>query len=78
MKEPGGAVSDFCRELDLLTKAATSLYLRRCCRSDCLLEGEVTVIAGVAIRHLRLAPFEPSAALKLKMALLWADRDLPK
>jgi HPr kinase/phosphorylase len=39
---------------------------------------ERTVIAGVAVRRLRLAPFEPSAALKLKMALLWADRDLPK
>jgi serine kinase of HPr protein (carbohydrate metabolism regulator) len=39
---------------------------------------ERTLIAGVAVRHLRLAPFEPSAALKLKMALLWADRDLPK
>jgi serine kinase of HPr protein (carbohydrate metabolism regulator) len=38
---------------------------------------ERTVIAGVQIRRLRLDPFESSAPLKLKMALLWADGDVP-
>jgi HPr kinase/phosphorylase len=38
---------------------------------------ERTVIAGVPVRMLKLDPFEPSAPLKLKMALLWADGDLP-
>jgi len=38
---------------------------------------ERTVIAGVPVRVLKLNPFEPSAPLKLKMALLWAARDLP-
>ena len=47
-------------------------------QKDDVLAKTWTLIAGVAVRHLRLAPFEPSAPLKLKMALLWADRDLPK
>ena len=38
---------------------------------------ERTVIAGVPVRVLKLDPFEASAPLKLKMALLWATRDLP-
>ena len=39
---------------------------------------ERTVIAGVRVRRLKLDPFEPSAPLKLKMALLWAGGDIPK
>ncbi len=39
---------------------------------------ERIVIAGVPVRMLKLDPFQPSAPLKLKMALLWADGDLPK
>ena len=38
---------------------------------------ERTVIAGVSVRVLKLDPFEASAPLKLKMALLWATRDVP-
>jgi HPr kinase/phosphorylase len=38
---------------------------------------ERTVIAGVPVRVLKLDPFEASAPLKLKMALLWATRDVP-
>jgi HPr kinase/phosphorylase len=38
---------------------------------------ERTVIAGVPVKLIKLDPFEPSAPLKLKMALLWAARDLP-
>ena len=38
---------------------------------------ERTMIAGAAVKLIRLDPFEASAPLKLKMALLWADRDLP-
>jgi len=38
---------------------------------------ERTVIAGVPLRVLKLDPFEASAPLKLKMALLWATRDVP-
>ncbi len=34
---------------------------------------ERTVIAGVPVRVLKLDPFEASAPVKLKMALLWAD-----
>jgi HPr kinase/phosphorylase len=38
---------------------------------------ERTVIAGIPVKLIRLDPFEASAPLKLKMALLWADSDLP-
>jgi HPr kinase/phosphorylase len=38
---------------------------------------ERTVIAGVPVPLIKLDPFEASAPLKLKMALLWATRDLP-
>lgn len=38
---------------------------------------ERTVIAGVKLRMIKLDPWEPSAPLKLKMALLWAANDLP-
>jgi HPr kinase/phosphorylase len=38
---------------------------------------ERTVIAGVPVRLIKLDPFEASAPLKLKMALLWAARDVP-
>jgi HPr kinase/phosphorylase len=38
---------------------------------------ENTVIAGVAVPLLRLAPFEPSSALKLKLALLAASLQMP-
>jgi HPr kinase/phosphorylase len=38
---------------------------------------ERTVIAGVPVRLIKLDPFEPSAPVKLKMALLWAVRDVP-
>jgi len=38
---------------------------------------ERTVIAGVPVRLIKLDPFEASAPLKLKMALLWTARDLP-
>ena len=38
---------------------------------------ERTVIAGVPVTLIKLDPFEASAPLKLKMALLWAARDLP-
>ncbi len=38
---------------------------------------ERTVIAGVPVALIKLDPFEASAPLKLKMALLWAARDLP-
>ncbi len=38
---------------------------------------ENTVIAGVAVPLLRLAPFEPSSALKLKLALLAASIQMP-
>jgi hypothetical protein len=38
---------------------------------------ENTVIAGVAVPLLRLAPFEPSSALKLKLALLSASSQRP-
>ena len=37
--------------------------------------GEKTVIAGVPVPTLKLAPFEASAPLKLKMALLRAAPD---
>jgi serine kinase of HPr protein (carbohydrate metabolism regulator) len=39
---------------------------------------ERTVIAGVPLPTLKLEPFEASAPLKLKMALLWAAKDVPK
>lgn len=39
---------------------------------------ERTVIASVPLPLLKLEPFEASAPLKLKMALLWASHDLPK
>jgi serine kinase of HPr protein (carbohydrate metabolism regulator) len=39
---------------------------------------ERTVIAGVPLPLLKLDPFQASAPLKLKMALLWAANDLPK
>ncbi|MFZ2018286.1 MAG: HPr kinase/phosphatase C-terminal domain-containing protein [Methyloceanibacter sp.] len=38
---------------------------------------ERTVIAGVPVPLIKLDPFEASAPAKLKMALLWATRDLP-
>jgi len=38
---------------------------------------ENTMIAGVAVALLRLAPFEPSSALKLKLALLSASSQMP-
>jgi HPr kinase/phosphorylase len=38
---------------------------------------ERTMIAGIPIKLIRLDPFEPSAPVKLKLALLWAERDLP-
>ena len=38
---------------------------------------ERSVIAGVPVRLIKLDPFEPSAPVKLKMALLWAARDVP-
>jgi HPr kinase/phosphorylase len=38
---------------------------------------ERTVIAGVSVKLIKLDPFEASAPLKLKMALLWAERDVP-
>ena len=38
---------------------------------------ENTMIAGVAVPLLRLAPFEPSSALKLKLALLSASSQMP-
>jgi HPr kinase/phosphorylase len=38
---------------------------------------ERTVIAGVHVPLIKLDPFEASAPLKLRMALLWAARDLP-
>src|SRR5690349_11549899 len=45
---PGGAVEAFCRILGLLTIDATSLIFLRCCRNDCLREGDTTLIAGVS------------------------------
>jgi HPr kinase/phosphorylase len=36
-----------------------------------------TMIAGIPIKLIRLDPFEASAPVKLKLALLWAERDLP-
>jgi HPr kinase/phosphorylase len=38
---------------------------------------ERTMIAGIPIKLIRLDPFEASAPVKLKLALLWAERDLP-
>jgi serine kinase of HPr protein (carbohydrate metabolism regulator) len=38
---------------------------------------ENTVIAGVAVPFLKLAPFEPSSALKLKLALLSTSSQMP-
>jgi HPr kinase/phosphorylase len=38
---------------------------------------ERTVIAGVPVKLIKLDPFEASAPVKLKMALLWAVRDVP-
>jgi HPr kinase/phosphorylase len=38
---------------------------------------ERTRIAGIPIKLIRLDPFEASAPVKLKLALLWAERDLP-
>jgi serine kinase of HPr protein (carbohydrate metabolism regulator) len=35
-----------------------------------------TEIAGIPVPLIKLDPFEASAPLKLKMALLWAERDL--
>jgi HPr kinase/phosphorylase len=38
---------------------------------------ERTMIAGIPIKLIKLDPFEASAPVKLKLALLWAERDLP-
>lgn len=38
---------------------------------------ERTVIAGVPVKLIKLDPFEASAPLKLKIALLWAEGDVP-
>ena len=38
---------------------------------------ERTVIAGTPIKLIKLDPFAASTPVKLKMALLWATRDLP-
>jgi HPr kinase/phosphorylase len=38
---------------------------------------ERTMIASIPVKLIKLDPFEASAAMKLKLALLWAERDLP-
>jgi HPr kinase/phosphorylase len=38
---------------------------------------ERTMIAGIPIKLIKLDPFEASAPVKLKLAILWAERDLP-
>jgi HPr kinase/phosphorylase len=38
---------------------------------------ERTMIAGIPIKLIKLDPFEASAPVKLKLALLWAERDVP-
>jgi serine kinase of HPr protein (carbohydrate metabolism regulator) len=38
---------------------------------------ERTVIAGIPVTLIKLDPFEASAPVKLKLALLWARRDAP-
>jgi HPr kinase/phosphorylase len=38
---------------------------------------ERTMIAGIPVTLIKLDPFEASAPVKLKLALLWAERDVP-
>jgi serine kinase of HPr protein (carbohydrate metabolism regulator) len=38
---------------------------------------ERTMIAGIPVTLIKLDPFEASAPVKLKLAILWAERDLP-
>jgi HPr kinase/phosphorylase len=38
---------------------------------------ERTLIAGIPVTLIKLDPFEASAPVKLKLALLWAERDVP-